>query len=70
MAKYASWAEFERNVPLSYKESATPEAYRRGMNGIAPPGTSVKEGRVRNYGTGVEDKSTLLVERYRRAMFE
>jgi len=70
MAKYASWAEFERNVPVSYKEGATPEAYRRGMNGIAPPGTSVKEGRVRNYGTGVEDKSTLLVERYRRAMFE
>ena len=70
MAKYASWAEFERNVPIAYKESATPEAYRRGMNGIAPPGTSVKEGRVRNYGTGVEDKSALVVERYRRAMFE
>ena len=70
MAKYASWAELERNVPISYREGATPEAYRRGMTGIAPPGMSVKEGRVRNYGTGVEDKSTLLVERYRRAMFE
>jgi hypothetical protein len=70
MGKYASWAELERNVPISYRESATPESYRRGMNGIAPPGTNVKEGRVRNYGTGVEDKADLVVERYRRAMFE
>ncbi len=70
MAKYASWAELERNVPLAYKESATPEAFRRGMTGIAPPGLKVKEGRVRNYGAGVADKAELVVERYKRAMFE
>ena len=70
MAKYASWSEFERNVPLSYREGATPDAYRRGMSGIAPPGMAVKEGRVRNYGSGVADKANLVVERYKRAMFE
>ena len=70
MAKYASWAELEKNVPIAYKESATPEAYRRGMAGIAPSGMQVKEGRVRNYGAGVQDKAPLVVERYRRAMFE
>jgi len=70
MAKYASWAELERNVPIAYKEGATPEAYRRGMSGIAPSGMKVKEGRVRNYGTGIADKATLVVERYKRAMFE
>ena len=36
MGKYASWNEFEKNVPITYKEKATPEAYRTGMNGIAP----------------------------------
>ncbi len=70
MAKYASWAELERNVPIAYKEGATPEAYRRGMSGIAPSGMTVKEGRVRNYGTGVAEKAPLVVERYKRAMFE
>ena len=70
MAKYASWSELERNVPIAYRESATPEAYRRGMSGIAPPGMTVKEGRVRNYGSGVQDKADLVVERYKRAMFD
>jgi hypothetical protein len=70
MAKYASWAELERNVPISYKEAATPDAYRRGMSGIAPSGMRVREGRVSNYGKGVDDKANLVVERYKRAMFE
>jgi len=70
MAKYASWAELERNVPIAYREGATPEAYRRGMSGIAPSGMTVKEGRVRNYGTAVDGKAELVVERYKRAMFE
>ncbi len=36
MGKYASWNELEKNVPITYKEKATPEAYKTGMNGIAP----------------------------------
>lgn len=70
MAKYANWAELERNVPIAYREGATPESYRRGMTGIAPPGMTVKEGRVSNYKAGVDDKAELVVERYKRAMFE
>ena len=35
MGKYASWSEFEKNVPITYAERATPESYRTGMNGIA-----------------------------------
>ena len=70
MAKYASWAEFERNVPLAYKEGATAEAFRGGLEGIAPPGMTVREGRVSNYRRGVEGKADLVVERYKRAMFE
>jgi hypothetical protein len=70
MGKYASWAELERNVPISYREGATPEAFRSGMQGIAPPGMTVKEGRVSAYREGVDGKAELVVERYRRAMFE
>ena len=70
MAKYASWAELERNVPIAYREGATPEAYRAGMTGIAPSGMKVKEGRVSNYGTAVDGKAELVVARYKRAMFE
>ena len=70
MAKYASWSELERNVPIAYRESATPEAYRGGMQGIAPPGMKVREGRVTNYGRAVDGKAELVVERYKRAMFE
>ncbi|AQU02717.1 hypothetical protein B1773_01255 [Dehalococcoides mccartyi] len=70
MGKYASWNELERNVPLSYREGATPEAFRSGMQGIAPAGMSVKEGRVSAYGRGVDGKAEVMVERYRRAMFE
>jgi len=40
------------------------------MNGIAPPGMTVKEGRVRHYGEGVEGKGDDVVRGYRRAMFE
>jgi hypothetical protein len=70
MAKYASWAELERNVPLAYKEGATADAFRGGMQGIAPAGMKVRETRVTNYRTGVEGKADLVVERYKRAMFE
>jgi len=70
MAKYASWAELEKNVPISYREGATAEAFRGGMQGIAPAGMTVKEGRVSNYRRGVENKAELVVERYKRAMFE
>jgi hypothetical protein len=41
MGKYASWNEFEREVPVTYAERATPESYRTGMNGIAPIGMKV-----------------------------
>jgi hypothetical protein len=40
------------------------------MQGIAPPGMTVREGRVSNYRRGVEGKADLVVERYKRAMFE
>ena len=70
MGKYASWNEFEKNVPISYKERATPESYRTGMNGIAPNGLKVKEGRVNHYGDGVDGKGDVLVSSYKRAMFE
>jgi hypothetical protein len=40
------------------------------MNGIAPPGMRVKEGRVAHYGDGVEGKGEVMVSGYKRAMFE
>lgn len=70
MGKYASWSDLERSVPELYEERATPEAYRRGMNGIAPPGMKVKEGRVTHYRDGVEGKGDDMVVGYKRAMFE
>jgi len=70
MGKYASWSEYETEVPRKYAEKATPEAYRTGMNGIAPPGMTVKEGRVKHYGEGVKGKGPAVVEGYKRAMFE
>jgi hypothetical protein len=70
MGKYASWAELEKTVPLTYQEKATPEAYRTGMNGIAPTGMKVKEGRVDHYRDGVDGKGEVVVSSYRRAMFE
>ena len=70
MGKYASWAEFEKNVPTTYQERATPQAYRTGMQGIAPTGLKVKEGRVEHYGSGVDGKGLIVVAGYKRAMFE
>lgn len=70
MGKYASWAELEREVPDAYGAKATPEAFRRGMNGIAPPGMKVKEGRVKHYGDGVDGKGPAVVSGIKRAMFE
>jgi len=40
------------------------------MQGIAPQGMTVKEGRVSAYRQGVDGKAEVMVERYRRAMFE
>jgi len=70
MGKYASWSELEKNVPIAYGEGATPDAFRKGMNGIAPPGMKVKEGRVSHYGDGVEGKGDMVVSGYKRAMFD
>ena len=70
MGKYASWAELERTVPIVYGEKATPEAYLTGMNGIAPTGMKVKEGRVTHYRDGVDGKGDDVVAGYKRAMFE
>ena len=70
MGKYASWNEFEKNVPITYQERATPLAYRTGMQGIAPTGLKVKEGRVEHYGSGVNGKGLIVVAGYKRAMFE
>ena len=70
MGKYASWTEFEKNGPITYQERATPLAYRTGMQGIAPTGLKVKEGRVEHYGSGVNGKGLIVVAGYKRAMFE
>jgi hypothetical protein len=40
------------------------------MNGIAPSGLKVKEGRVKHYGDGVDGKGEFVVAGYKRAMFE
>jgi len=40
------------------------------MNGIAPTGLKVKEGRVKHYGDGVDGKGEIVVAGYKRAMFE
>ena len=69
MAKYASWADFERNVPAAYRENATPDAYRAGLATIAPPGMTPRSDRVDNYRTGVDGKADRVVSGYRRAMF-
>ena len=70
MGKYASWTELEKTVPINYAEKATPEAFRTGMNGIAPHGMKVKDGRVSHYGAGVEGKGEQVVSGFKRAMFE
>ena len=70
MGKYANWSDLEKNVLVAYKEGATPEAYKHGMNGIAPPGMKVKEGRVTHYGDGVDGKGDEVVSGYKRAMFD
>ncbi len=70
MGKYASWNELEKSVPVAYKEKATPDAFRNGMNGIAPTGMHVKSGRVDHYGVGVKDKGEVVVSQFKRAMFE
>ena len=49
---------------------SSPEAFRSGMQGIAPQGMTVKEGCVSAYRQGVDGKAEVMVERYRRAMFE
>ncbi len=49
---------------------SSPEAFRSGMQGIAPQGMTVKEGRVSAYRQGVDGKAEVIVERYRRAMFK
>ena len=69
MAKYASWADFERNVPEAYRQNATPTAYRAGLTQIAPPGTTPRADRVDAYGRGVDGKAERVVSGYRRAMF-
>jgi len=40
------------------------------MQGIAPTGLKVKEGRVEHYGSGVDGKGVIVVAGYKRAMFE
>jgi len=70
MARYASWSELEVGVPRHYTEGATPEAFRSGLAGVAPPGKRPKEGRVSHYASGVEGKGPLVVSRWGEAMFE
>jgi len=69
MAKYASWADLEREAPEKYQRKATPDAYRQGLQRIAPPGAAVKDSRVRSYQSGVEGKGRVWLTEFREAMF-
>ena len=70
MGKYASWSDYEKNAPKAYQENATGEAYKDGMNGVAPPGMKLKPGRAEHYDSGVDGKGDALVNGFKRAMFE
>ncbi len=70
MGKYASWSDYEKNVPTAYEEGATGEAFKKGMDGIAPPGMKVKSGRVDHYESGVDGKGDKVVSGFKRAMFD
>ena len=69
MGKYANWADFEKNAATAYQENATGEAYKKGMDGIAPPGMKLKTGRAEHYESGIEGKGDDMVNGYKRAMF-
>lgn len=69
MGKYASWSEYEANVPRAYEDGATKEAFIRGLNGIAPPGMRAKDERGVHYEDGVEGKGPKVVAGFKRAMF-
>ena len=70
MGKYASWSDFEKNAPKAYQDNATDEAYKTGMNGIAPSGMTLKKGRAEHYRSGVDGKGDDMVSGFKRAMFE
>lgn len=69
MARYASWADLEREAPEKYQRKATGDAYRNGLQRIAPPGASVKDSRIRGYEAGVEGKGRVWLTEFREAMF-
>lgn len=69
MAKYASWADLEREAPAKYTRKASGDAYRGGLARIAPPGSNVRDSRVRGYQAGVENKGPIWLREFREAMF-
>jgi len=69
MGKYASWSEYEREVPRKYEEKATKEAFLTGLNGIAPPGMRAKAERGDHYEAGTRGKGDEVVAGFKRAMF-
>ena len=69
MAKYASWADLEREAPEKYARKANGDSYRGGLSRIAPPGTTVRDSRVRGYEAGVDGKGPVWLREFREAMF-
>lgn len=69
MGKYASWAEYEANVPTVYEEKATKESFLSGLEGISPPGMRPKPERGDHYEKGTKDKGKSVVSGFKRAMF-
>jgi len=69
MAKYASWADLEREAPAKYTRKANGDAYRGGLARIAPPGSNVRDSRVRGYQAGVQDKGPIWRREFLEAMF-
>jgi hypothetical protein len=68
MGKYASWAEYEENVPKVYEEKATKEAFLKGLEGIALAGMEPKPERGDHYEVGVDGKGDDVVTGFKRAM--
>jgi len=69
MAKYASWADLEREAPEKYQRKANPDAYRNGLQRIAPPGANVRDSRIRGYQAGIQGKGPVWLREFREAMF-
>ena len=71
MVKRLSYKDFAENAPKLWAENTTGDAYKGGLSRIAPPGKSVKEGRVKAYEENTTEKEAKhWFKQYINAMFE